>query len=507
MKNARIIAIALIGLGLAMASSCTKEHRTDGNAPVFKAGVERSAKTSYSEATNLIWTEGDQVAIFGATATAVTYHPENINGDKCDLVASEGNPGDGPYTAIYPVTIATGSNTVTLPRVQASTSGELTGYPMYAESNSTVLSFKNLCSILKITMQKEGTSITKIQLITDQFMNGDFTIDYNGGEPTLEPNASTTNNTKVATLELASAVDISSSHDFYIYLPAGTYNYFQIKVYDNTGCICTRTTTSGLTFNRSEYNYLTIPESAINFVPGDLTGKFSISATQKVTFSKGNLLQNGSNYYFADNQYDYSKNGYTNTFNWASSTSATNYIERGNNPIVNGGNTANMWRTLTFQEWAYLLSTRTTLETYNGTNYRWALAQVTKANGSTTVGGIIVFPDDFHWPLEDSRRPGTVNRAMTGQNLPNWNGITYTYDEWLILEQAGCVFLPASNNQNNATNFYWTASEWHTNSDNSSNDGAVIWLRPTGSSFNQNLGSAQHRIKTSLSMIRLAKNI
>ena len=464
MKRISIYIIALVTLGAAALTSCKKEF--NGDAPTFTARLEYNEKTQFVGG-NLYWSENDQVAIYGSAGRSVynvilTGSTPTTNA-KLQMAADETAPGNPSYTAIYPAAIAPATNTeiITLPATQASVSGELTGYPMYApETSSTFLHFKNLCSVLKITMQKEGAQVSKIQIITDQYINGDFEID--GSTPSLvyHNNDGQDNHKKVTTLTFSNGpVSISSSHDFYIYLPANTYNYFQIKVYNQNGDMFTRTTTSGLTFNRSVYNYLTIPTSAINFKPGDLLGEFSVSSTQKVSFSKGNLLQNGSTYKFADLQYNKTESGYTNLFNWHDGSTSQTMNERGANPISNGGNTANMWRTLTQSEWHYLLS-------YGGRpdTWRWALVQI------NSIGGMIIFPDGFpdgfDWPLDDSKKPAKLNQAATTA----WNGQNYSLDEWSTLEACGCVFLPATGYQSSTSSsvsetsygYYWSSSPKNT---------------------------------------------
>ena len=464
MKRISIYIIALVTLGAAALTSCKKEF--NGDAPTFTARLEYNEKTQFVGG-NLYWSENDQVAIYGSAGRSVynvilTGSTPTTNA-KLQMAADETAPGNPSYTAIYPAAIAPATNTeiITLPATQASVSGELTGYPMYApETSSTFLHFKNLCSVLKITMQKEGAQVSKIQIITDQYINGDFEID--GSTPSLvyHNNDGQDNHKKVTTLTFSNGpVSISSSHDFYIYLPANTYNYFQIQVYNQNGDMFTRTTTSGLTFNRSVYNYLTIPTSAINFKPGDLLGEFSVSSTQKVSFSKGNLLQNGSTYKFADLQYNKTESGYTNLFNWHDGSTSQTMNERGANPISNGGNTANMWRTLTQSEWHYLLS-------YGGRpdTWRWALVQI------NSIGGMIIFPDGFpdgfDWPLDDSKKPAKLNQAATTA----WNGQNYSLDEWSTLEACGCVFLPATGYQSSTSSsvsetsygYYWSSSPKNT---------------------------------------------
>ena len=178
-----------------------------------------------------------------------------------------------------------------------------------------------------------------------------------------------------------------------------------------------------------------VPDGAIN-------GKFSVSDGKQVYFSKGNLRYASSKWSFFDNQYDfytsYSADAW-DKFGW--STSATTYgmntsTSNGDysGDFVDWGATMGAgWRTLTSDEWAYLLKTRSA-STVNGTeNGRYAKAKV------NDVGGVILFPDTYTHP------DGVA--APTGVNATDeygWEGNSYTAADWTKMESAGCVFLPAA---------------------------------------------------------------
>ena len=155
-------------------------------------------------------------------------------------------------------------------------------------------------------------------------------------------------------------------------------------------------------------------------IPGALSGKFSVSAGKQVHFSQGNLqaTYNGSSWSwsFAANQWDYiganavntkitgnktvSENGTVDLFGWStavtysgihnsttsSSTYSGNFVDWGTNAISNGGNEANLWRTLTKDEWVYLFYGRTNAATLFGLG---------SVNG---VNGTILLPDNWTLP-------------------------------------------------------------------------------------------------------------
>ena len=219
-----------------------------------------------------------------------------------------------------------------------------------------------------------------------------------------------------------------------------------------------------------------------NAIPGALVGKFSVSNTKKVYFSKGNLQYTKSTgkWSFMDYQYstvettdqaigdDYASQDVVSLFGWGTSgwNNGNTYYQPYNttyttsvygpkngstytydltgtyanadwgiyNAISNGGNTANTWRTLTKDEWTYLFNTRSA-STVNGT----ADARYAKAYLFGTTHGVIIFPDSYTHPAGVTAPIGINVESST-----SWNGNQYTATDWAKMEAAGCVFLPAA---------------------------------------------------------------
>ena len=229
-------------------------------------------------------------------------------------------------------------------------------------------------------------------------------------------------------------------------------------------------------------------------IPGLLAGKFSVSATEKVQFSQGNLqakiasyasnAATASEWKFADSQYSYIGNAAGNNsfavdtwvdlFSWVgnsadndtyglitftSSTQANHgnvaseslKTDWGKLAISNGGNTANSgWRTLTggdSGEWKYLLDSRTTATTNMPTGTNSSEARYTKATVAG-VSGVILFPDNYAHPAGV-----TVTVSEAAYNTANKAYNTFTVDapNWSTMEEAGCVFLPAAGLRNGTT--------------------------------------------------------
>ena len=213
-----------------------------------------------------------------------------------------------------------------------------------------------------------------------------------------------------------------------------------------------------------------------NYVPGALSGKFTINAGGgKVYFSQGNLraLYKNSTWSWelAPHQWDFVGDGsaniningngtvgvggfYVDLFGWVgvssdwtgaaqygiSNSTATNDTN-GYGNVVNealksdwGNTIGSGWRTLTKDEWIYLFNTRTVNGgTGNGKSY--TLGQ--SVNGKL---GVVIYPD-------------------------NYTGAVYSGSDWASFEAAGCVFLPAAGYRSQAAvysagsiGYYWSST-------------------------------------------------
>ena len=158
-------------------------------------------------------------------------------------------------------------------------------------------------------------------------------------------------------------------------------------------------------------------------------------------FGWGTSGYHNPNDQYNTNYYPYSKRGVTlstpsNYFGYGPSTNmsdlnltgtSANYDWGVYNAISNGGNRPGMWRTLSLLEWDTLINRRVT-----ASGIRCAGATV---NG---VHGLIVVPDNWSastYALNRTNSPG-INIDYTANVLSS--------SQWVALENAGCVFLPAA---------------------------------------------------------------
>ena len=204
---------------------------------------------------------------------------------------------------------------------------------------------------------------------------------------------------------------------------------------------------------------------------GILPGLFSVSETQQVQFSQGNLQYQASTntWRFANIQCDFlgsencsissTNSGWIDLFGWGTSgynhgavcyqpwstsdsyndykaygdasydlNDQTGKADWGYNAISNGGNTENQWRTLTIYEWRFIFNTRSTT---SGIRYAKAIITGVQEHG---VNGVIILPDDWSSSIYDLN--------STNDNSASFSSNTISISQWYSLEQHGAVFLP-----------------------------------------------------------------
>lgn len=207
---------------------------------------------------------------------------------------------------------------------------------------------------------------------------------------------------------------------------------------------------------------------------GPFTPAFSVSDSKQVTFSKGNLQYHPANnkWRFAENQTDRisagnnncssTYNGWLDLFGWSTSatyfgvSNSTNnvdysgsFVDWGTNKI--GSDAPNTWRTLTKDEWNYLLNTRTNASDLRG------IAQV---NG---VNGLIFLPDTWVCPAGVTFKSG-FHSNLGAEYYAAYQ--TFTAEQWSKMESAGAIFLPTAGYRYDSNVYsmpvvgrYWSATE------------------------------------------------
>ena len=174
---------------------------------------------------------------------------------------------------------------------------------------------------------------------------------------------------------------------------------------------------------------------------GALSGKFTVdTAGHQVFFSQGNLQYHPASgkWQFAEHQTDYigfdnsnisdTYDGWIDLFGWGTGdnptqlTKHTGFADWGANSIENGGQSDTIWRSMSYEEWTYLLKTRP-----------HATELVAKAQ-VCGVNGLLLLPDE--WEQVDTLKLKTDEQKYADNILDSAH--------WVVWDSLGAVFLPAA---------------------------------------------------------------
>lgn len=493
-------------------SSCNKENNgTQPAGQAFRATTEQDNSKTHLDGLNVLWTAHDQIKVAAQDAPSTAYTFELTEGE--DLQSGTfytGTPHPSTdffdesahdYVAVYPAsgTIVSGTQvSFVLPSTQTRSATQYFGEgvnPMVAVSANKTLQFKNVCG--GIGFQLTGTDrVLSLRLTSkDETIKLCGTYTVNISETGLTGRMSGGSNS----IELTCDVQLSGTPQwFYFMLPAVNLSSgFILEAFGEGGVLLYRHDGPAFEIKRNKIRQAQSPAHA---KIGAIHSAFTINANgDKVYFSKGNLQYIGSAttpyWKFADNQWDKlstnassaanvnrdlfgwgtsgwnpgntyydpwaTANGVNDRFLYGPSTQGSSIANNltGSyansdwgiyNPISNGGNQAGQWRTLTKDEWTYIVSTRTASTINNVTNARLVNATV------NNVYGMVLFPDAFVYP--STVTPSNINN-------PSSSDITiYDATEWTKMEAAGAVFLPAAGWRYGTTveninyGYYWSST-------------------------------------------------
>ena len=450
MKN-HISNIAVIVAAL-MLTGCVKDSLTDITGQlVFTASIENGdTRTILSDGNRICWEAGDEISVNGTIYTAA---PDASNATLATFTKKDENAAEpsGTFTAVYPAGIYADGG-FSLPATQTlNPENSFSGInPMYAQSNSTSLVFKNLCGVLKLSLKGSETIRSITVSDAEQALSGAFKVADDGS-------AVLTDAAKAAlcgvTLDCGEGVALCEEGTvFHIAVPAGNYNALSITVTNNDGITFTANLREGVTavISRSTlYPIELVPEFS-----GMTTasGVFSVDYFQQVQFAPGNLYYDGEKWEFEQQQYDYAETwntSHVSHFFWTSSSSsadATYYspygatIDWGAAYCESHGLDTYQWYSLSAEEWDYLLNSRSMAN--DKPRFSNAASSPVTIEGKQYCG-LFIYPDDYDGSIVDD---------------------SFT---WSRINSAGIIYLPAAGRRSGtglsycgAYGYYWTSTSF-----------------------------------------------
>ena len=341
------------------------------------------------------------------------------------------------------------------------------------------VNFQNQQAIVKFTLKNDDGSST----IDAQ----ELVIDVNGETYTITPTS--------ATSQMYVAIPGFSDQNLTMSATSGSDTYSK--------------EVSDATLINGHYYLITVllNEQTSSIPEGALSGRFSVSPTKQVYFSKGNLRVTTTNqgadwtWSFAEHQYDFIGDATTtptgngnlvingplslsatgtqtvDLFGWiGNSATSNNYGINNSTTNDDYGNILNEalktdwgtaatidigsgWRTLTKEEWMYLINVDANAVAGTVRTNVINLQTFATVNGKQ---GLIIMPDDW-----------TANGVNLTISHTGFSSNIISLANWEILEQQGCVFLPAAGIRSgtNVTQVgnqvrYWTSTASSTSATN-----------------------------------------
>jgi len=482
MKTTRL---SLLFATLLLVLSCQKEQHDavydtgQGALITCTFAINDGVKTTTDDGKTPLWSAGDEIMLYDgasrikkltlATSGIPTSYTGVIDGENATKFTFT-KPEDWDYVyAIYPYSACVQGFSASAPKLSfAGQDGTFAKANLCAAVEvASSMSFKNIGAILKFP--SKPAEVTNI-VVPVAGLAKDYRISFSGTAPSLE------------------AVDAENSNNFcigtgtgpvYIGVPAGTLAKESAFVYRNLSNCILGSYLTGSANTISANKIYTLPSiEADGKIPGMFTVGIDASNPRKVYFASGNLYHEGSAWKFEANQYDFrhytdytndramiggvfkkTPSGTVGSFFWSTSETvacASSYFDAGTtNDVIFTNATENTpktdftvngqtgkWRSLSKAEWNYLLKERTVNgETgVEGTSYQ--RTTLTLSDGSTTVYGLLIAPDNSDKNLS----------ASTG------------WFDWQNLESLGFVFIPASGcryqgevSQAGLYGYYWSS--------------------------------------------------
>lgn len=404
------------------------------------------------------------------TSTSGTSPITICSGSSANLKVS-----DATYNGAYTYTWKRGvSTTVATTPANAGSSS----YSASVAGSYTVIATNALTGCEAYTATSDGFSISVIDpsftlanpTASPSPVDQDATLTLSVTEPTVSGSLAYKWGTTSGGNNLGTTRSVSGSGGNFTGT-AGSKTFYLTVTHTLSGCSTSQNKTVSVTVNTADCGYSSITQT------GAIKGVFTVGATRRVLFAKGNLYYYATEsikWKLAPNQYAYIGNNAGNTNPSSSQSSPIDLFGSGtdgtgsyppylagsyadvfrlttaggtgdwcyNNTLYTSDNSsmgsAHTWRILTKAEWEYLLNTRT---------------NAAKLRGHGTVNGqkgLIILPDCWVDPKTNSLNSGNFSATYENNN-------TYSASAWSSMEANGAVFLPAAGRRTNKSVNYSSA--------------------------------------------------
>ena len=495
--------MALLG-GVLAVGSCQKENNTEGipeGAVLLTAegfGGMEGDKASVSAET-VVWENGDRVNLDGTDYTVT------VSGDKAYVTGF--NIPDVQFQGIYPAGLVAGTQTVTVPsqyESHYSNGRQVLHLPMLAMAGAgaNAIRFRHATAAVRVLVKNSldmDVVVTGVRVSSAEGqLCGTRGVTLGVGVLAVAAQSGTIAEAdkQVSVVLTDSPVLAHGGSDIIEVqvpiLPVVAGN-MTITLYAHmAGAVLgARNFTFTHTASHAALGRNVMMTARVNLstdgghTTEDTKGRFSVGVNNRwVVFAQGNLQYNvgTSTFRFAQNQYDmigvgnrniasnysgwidlmgWGTSGYGTSYPYLSTTNladygpatgdiATTHYDWGVHNAIEKAGAAGTWRTLTSSEWYYLLNTRSVTKRF---------AKVALTIGSTTVNGLVLFPDSYNFA--DGLVCNQTDLEYDGQENSNKLSLSL----WQQMEAEGAVFLPAAGYREGAqtyqvygAGYYWSSS-------------------------------------------------
>ena len=443
--------------GILLFASCTDINvvtkDTDSNADTSRMMTFTATHENNDAATRamlngmtILWESGDKIKVYnGSSTNEYTVSNADAGSSTGHFTGPSSEAMPTSYTAVYPSSVvsslSTGSATVTLPPTQTATDGSFdkTAALMMAETNSTVLKFKNALAYIAVTPNFDCEQIVIRSRNSTVPLAGTGTLSYNNGSPSIN----ITSNMYFG-IKLSGSIKAGKTYYFAVPTLNLAADQWFISFFDINNNVFTRLGNKALNLTRntitdigsfdSDATYwnedgIVTPDQKVDInMMLDMNGK-----RYHVIFAKSNLTQTG----LANSEYDYG-----DYFAWGATEPWYQSVTQNANSI----SSINNWKS--GKETGYVIGTApyytgtgTSYSKYNSSDGLTYLKKIDDA-AANIIGGEWQIPSKEVWQ-ELIRQNGT-NDIYTREWQSNYSNNISGYKVTKSAETS--LFLPVTGN-------------------------------------------------------------